>query len=656
MRAHHKARQLTALFSSISCAIRYLLRRLDSSYNNSRIGALSRSVSSRHVPTTNRFRDVALPIADTPRGLHIALDGGEPVAIMPSFVLRSQITQIDLEAQNPSTGLYEVDPQVATEFRQGLDWDSRAPSFTTSSTSASSEYLHAQVTQCPEGDKTAGSLSQPTLVGTNAGGYPQVNTPASAVQPKLECQSLSLDSDRIKPCPPELYQRYERKIVVSTDGNDLLITPGTRSFTGFSNPKEWTSHINPEGALYFFHEEKRVFTDALLSEPKILDQVHQDMNTIFDFMDLHGIERHPEVDLVLDMIPSTGSDQVDCFYYLADHRTRSIFFLDDFYAKGIQAWGAVVGVATLSHLRPEMEAQYWHHVSLFPRSFFVNHDVIDELRDVLVHAIADVLTSPTSTAPYGLRELQDMLSLANNMRSNTSAQYGASAWTIGRLMCTFTHQRFFNFYGDPAARLDTSQSVYGYSRGRRTWLIKCISPLLFYAPDVHLRSLEGIWMDGYHTKRAWMELTKKLPDEWRELTLFATVLLNANVAFLAIQSVDTHADLSFRSPAQITSYLSIITSIGSIVLGLLLTRTMTHSSARKIDHPILGLETCAILYSLPYALLMWAMTTFLLAFALLWSMETHLTTQIPVGITGLAVALLVILCIWVNWENAPKLE
>ena len=48
------------------------------------------------------------------------------------------------------------------------------------------------------------------------------------------------------------------------------------------------------------------------------------------------------------------------------------------------------------------------------------------------------------------------------------------------------------------------------------------------------------------------------------------MLLIANVAFLAIPSVDS-GDRS-RSPGQLISYLSVITSIGSIVMGLLLLR------------------------------------------------------------------------------------
>ena len=50
----------------------------------------------------------------------------------------------------------------------------------------------------------------------------------------------------------------------------------------------------------------------------------------------------------------------------------------------------------------------------------------------------------------------------------------------------------------------------------------------------------------------------------------ATVLLNANVAFLAIPSVD-NGDGRVTA-AMICSYLSIVTSTGSILLGLLLVR------------------------------------------------------------------------------------
>jgi hypothetical protein len=51
------------------------------------------------------------------------------------------------------------------------------------------------------------------------------------------------------------------------------------------------------------------------------------------------------------------------------------------------------------------------------------------------------------------------------------------------------------------------------------------------------------------------------------------VLLNANVAFLAIQSVDEAGADGSRTPAQIASYASVIASMGTIIVGLVLARS-----------------------------------------------------------------------------------
>ncbi|EEB99584.1 hypothetical protein MPER_00712 [Moniliophthora perniciosa FA553] len=75
----------------------------------------------------------------------------------------------------------------------------------------------------------------------------------------------------------------------------------------------------------------------------------------------------------------------------------------------------------------------------------------------------------------------------------------------------------------------------------------------------------------------------RMRDEWQSINLLATVILNANVAFLAIQSVDENSVTPARSAAQITSYLSVIASLGSIVIGLLLTRKNKGSKLGAVD-------------------------------------------------------------------------
>ena len=55
-------------------------------------------------------------------------------------------------------------------------------------------------------------------------------------------------------------------------------------------------------------------------------------------------------------------------------------------------------------------------------------------------------------------------------------------------------------------------------------------------------------------------------------------MLNANVAFLAIQSVDSTGSMGHRSNAQIASYISVADSVGAIVFGLHLVREHNVSS------------------------------------------------------------------------------
>jgi len=212
-------------------------------------------------------------------------------------------------------------------------------------------------------------------------------------------------------------------------------------------------------------------------------------------------------------------------------------------------------------------------------------------------------------------------------------------------------------------RIERNFSVYGSPLYRRTLLIKTLSLFLFSAPDFHLKTLQNMWVDGIMHQSVWEECVKKMSIEWQEFVFFATVMLNANVAFLAIQSVDVNSN-PHRSPAQISSYLSVVANVGSIVLGLLLMRqNRTKSKDTTADalaflaarnHRLLGLETLAILYSLPYALLMWGMLSFLAAFCFMCFQDSSTATRGLVGSPCIAIAVLVGWCVWTSWEKQKE--
>jgi len=189
--------------------------------------------------------------------------------------------------------------------------------------------------------------------------------------------------------------------------------------------------------------------------------------------------------------------------------------------------------------------------------------------------------------------------------------------------------------------------------------LTCYPQYCFFAPDVHLRGLDDIFVDNIIGHLPWTEFMSDLINEWEEFTLYATVLLAANVGFLGIQSVDTAA--SDRTSAQLSSYGSIVASLGSMILGLLLkrqNRTKDRKSAQeaadfldRMRHPYLGLETLAIMYSLPYSLLMWGIVSFLVAFCFLCFKGTSIGTCSFVGTASVALFVLVFWSIWASWES-----
>jgi len=127
------------------------------------------------------------------------------------------------------------------------------------------------------------------------------------------------------------------------------------------------------------------------------------------------------------------------------------------------------------------------------------------------------------------------------------------------------------------------------------------------------------------------------------------VLLNVNVGFLAIQSVDNGAG---RSLAQIASYVSVISSFGSMLLGVNLARQSYAQGPDMVDnaqahlqslvHPKHGLETLAIMYSLPYALLVWGMIFFVIAFLTECFHSSGAVPLVPVSVLSLTVLVLVL--------------
>ncbi|KIY66685.1 hypothetical protein CYLTODRAFT_411681 [Cylindrobasidium torrendii FP15055 ss-10] len=476
-------------------------------------------------------------------------------------------------------------------------------------------------------------------------------TPAISERPAL---ALSAQNPAFWPIAPESLMRYDRieQSLIESAVTEHEIPAFTKDPKLDHGHDEWEAYIHPEGARYYKHKTKAEIITRLLQE---LEEYAND----------NAIVIAPTTDLVLDLVRDEV-DNVSCDYYFADHHLRSVFWLDAFQADSFYIWSEVKGVTSHAQVAHIIESQYWFHCQLYPTAWPLSIDSVDDLRDMLLYAIGDVITSPLSTAPFKLADLQQILSLANSIRKNVSSGHPTTrpgmTSSLARFMYLFVRQRFIHFHGEPNARLERDKSVYKNHQAdiRRTLLITVLSPILFFAPDVHVRSIQKIWVDGIINDAVFGSFIEKLTNEWQEFILFGTVLLNANVAFLAIQSVDEGTANPHRSAAQLASYLSVVTVMGSIIIGLLLVRQnrskVKESSAEALQfmnsqkHNMLGAETLAIVYSLPYALLMWAVVAFLAAFTLMCILHSSLAVRLIVGIAWGTIGALILWCILISWE------
>ncbi|SJK99664.1 uncharacterized protein ARMOST_02972 [Armillaria ostoyae] len=356
--------------------------------------------------------------------------------------------------------------------------------------------------------------------------------------------------------------------------------------------------------------------------PAFLQELTRFLDNIISYMHTKGITLPPKVDLVLSFGWSEFEDGTHiCEYYFADHMHRSIFWLDGFNAD-ILSPVKQYNTSEPSHLAHAIEAEYWLHSGLFPVCQEMTSDTIEEVNDFLIHGIAEKAWDPSFVAAehtFTLPELQQYFSILNSIRNNPAQSYSRPGLvgTVALILENRSRVRYVNLYGEPGPFIGSTHTI--FARPLRTAVIVLLSPLLFFAPDIHYNTLYEIWCRAV-SKTDWSAFVRKLSTEWQDFVINATVLLNANIAFLAIQSIDESSSDKGRSPAQIASYVSTVLSIGSIILGLLLLQKYRHHKSRAYNTPQedflgiqegdlgarLGLETLAIMFSLPWALLMWA--------------------------------------------------
>ncbi|KAG1866060.1 hypothetical protein F4604DRAFT_1956841 [Suillus subluteus] len=467
---------------------------------------------------------------------------------------------------------------------------------------------------------------------------PEPSTTTSIVTPSHPvAPGQSFDSITLTPSTPGQIKRYDR-IELQGDYAVYVVPKGPLDCSEeLALVSGWEPLTHPEGALFFYHSHKRVFTDADIRASGMVDNIGKAVEKAYKEVENAGIKFRSSVELVLE--PMEG-DREEWGYYFADHDSRVIFWFEAHQSGDLI--GNVRGVKCGDHIRYALESQYWLHVELYPNKRSLPKDVVVRLREIVMYTQADNITSDTSLAPFSSEEVASMLSLMDPLMNSADIEdeyaHEHSVWIVGkpehrrpvdyliflrlsaRFMGEFCNVKFVNFCGQPGARLNADKSLYGDPNTRSNNILRVINFMLFGSPNAYNKAVQKIWVDSTIVQPRWMNFINRLNSEWNGYTIFSTVMLAVDISFLAVPSVQT------QDAAILVSYMSTLCAMGSLVVSLVLAGQVNDSrrdSAKSVasfmermSSSVLGLESLALMLSLPYALLIWGMVFFAAALSI----------------------------------------
>ncbi|KAG1751741.1 hypothetical protein EDB19DRAFT_1197946 [Suillus lakei] len=483
---------------------------------------------------------------------------------------------------------------------------------------------------------------------------PQTSSPpavGSAISPNGSPITLHFVPSVVDP-----KSRYENRPLVNSSWSSNGIPAFMRSFPNQSCPwlnGDWQMCIHPEGALYLYSDRKRTFTEAHINDyffglmDRCADELYDMARTKSPNIDADDIE------LVVQVVPNQANS---CQYYFVDHATRTLFWLHD--QDHDQATKNIFygfpGVYDPSHIRCALESQYWMHCERYPKHELERVKLLKELREVVVYASAEIITSDPSLSPFGADELSRILELVNHLQKNVQEpDFPHSICVIARFMHYFCKAKYFNFWGLPCARLEADESVYKEVAGfdpLTSSLSLALDVVLFWAPQAHLNDLRRVWVDQCLNSPRWKDYNTKLMTEWTGISIYSTVMLAVDVSFLAVPNVNIS---SSQSIGVIATYLSIISITGSLVVSVLLVRQNQRYGCESADKAgeflysmtdtFFGDKALATVNSLPYAMLMWGMIYF--SIALLYNVFKSATTAMLASV----VSGCVVVTMFISW-------
>ncbi|KAI6096662.1 hypothetical protein EDD17DRAFT_1674710 [Pisolithus thermaeus] len=159
------------------------------------------------------------------------------------------------------------------------------------------------------------------------------------------------------------------------------------------------------------------------------------------------------------------------------------------------------------------------------------------------------------------------------------------------------------------------------------------------------RSLRNTQDNGQTDVSKWLTFCETFQKDVESVTLLATVLLTANVSFLAIQTVDSLNGL--HTWPQRLSYMSLLSALGCILMGLAVRVPRCFTAYNDTYFQLM-----ALVLGFPFELFLYSIVFFIAALIERFRLNAA-TLQI---IAAAVVISLVIMCLFVYWLITEPLE
>ncbi|KAF5337493.1 hypothetical protein D9758_013591 [Tetrapyrgos nigripes] len=270
-------------------------------------------------------------------------------------------------------------------------------------------------------------------------------------------------------------------------------------------PPNWSSHVHPEGQLYFAREGPlRVVTEVYMYNQDLMNKVLSWVSRIEALLEEKKFPLSEGIELFVML------EEDDCLYYFVNHTTREQFWLEEVQSEDI----GIPDSYSPSHLKLYLEELYWWHWEHFP----MHHPnglpvhLIDELICVFSHALTDHMTSNTSTFFYGQEDCKKILKVLRLAREHPTDDH--QTCVVARLWKFVCSNRFQTHYGQESSRLSRDQHII-YDPSRPSRISRIAATLTFKHSGRYLTKLKDIFVDHLVYETEWKPFMAHCFQDWK---------------------------------------------------------------------------------------------------------------------------------------------